>query len=232
MKLAILGDIHGNAHALDVVLKAAKKMQVDYLLVNGDLVGYYFMADEVLKLLEPWQKYIVRGNHEDMLIKARKDVNALPYIEKRYGSAIEETLRTLGEEQLDMLCELKHPLDLEMDGLKILLCHGTPWDNDVYVYPDAEQALLEKCALPEYDIVIMGHTHYPMIKKVANTQLVNPGSVGQPRNRKPGAHWALLDTDTKEITLHNEAYDASSLIADVKLRHPELPYLAEVLTRI
>lgn len=231
MKAAIIGDIHGNAYALRVVLDAAKMQGAECLLITGDLVGYYFNPKEVIELIATWKKYLVRGNHEDMLKEARKNADVLPEIERRYGSAISVALNTLDQTDLDMLCNLPHPLDLEVDGMRILLCHGTPWDNDVYVYPDAEEDLINKCAMQQYDVVILGHTHYPMLKQVGKTQLVNPGSVGQPRNRQPGAQWAMLDTDAREITLHNESYDLGPLLDDIKNRQPELPYLAEVLTR-
>lgn len=231
MKLGLLGDVHGNASALESVLDSAVSHATDMLLVTGDLVGYYFDAPQVVQLLAPWEKYVVRGNHEDMLCRARENPAALSEIEERYGSAIAVALETLSPNELDMLCNLPHPLDIEIDGMRILLCHGAPWDNDFYVYPDAADDILTKCAIQEFDIVVMGHTHYPMLKKVGKTQLINPGSVGQPRNRQPGAQWALLDTSTGEITLHNETYDIEPLLAEVKQRHPELPYLANVLTR-
>lgn len=231
MKICVLGDIHGNAYALSAVLDAAKKQEAECLLITGDLVGYYFMPNEVINLIRPWKKYIVRGNHEDMLLEARNNAAVLPEIEQRYGSAISVALNTLNQDDLDTLCNLPHPLDIEIDGMKILLCHGTPWDNDVYVYPDAKEDLISKCAMQEYDVVILGHTHYPMLKQVGKTQLINPGSVGQPRNRQPGAQWAMLDTDSRQITLHNKSYNLEPLLTDIKLRHPELPYLTDVLTR-
>lgn len=231
MKAAIIGDIHGNSYGLKAALEVASEQGAECLLITGDIVGYYFMLDEVIELLKPWKSYIVRGNHEDMLLEARSNASALPLIQQRYGNAIGEALETLSRDALDMLCSLPHPLDLDVGGMKILLCHGTPWDNDCYVYPDAPDDLVNKCAMQEYDVVILGHTHYPMLKQVGKTQLLNPGSVGQPRNRQPGAQWAMLDTDIGEITLHNEQYDIEPLLADIKLRHPELPYLADVLTR-
>jgi putative phosphoesterase len=231
VNICVLGDIHGNAHALKAALDAAKKQDCEVLLITGDLIGYYFMPNEVIELIKPWKKYIVRGNHEDMLVKARRNPDFLSEIEKKYGSAIKYTIDVLSQSDLDMLCNLPHPLDLKIDGIKILLCHGTPWDNDVYVYPDAKTEVIDKCAQQCYDIVILGHTHYPMLKLVGETQLLNPGSIGQPRNRQPGAQWALLNTTTKKIKLNNEVYDMSSILNDVSCRHPELPYLSEVLTR-
>lgn len=231
MKLGLLGDIHGNAYALQVVLASAASLGVKKLLVTGDLVGYYFSPEEVLKLIRPWDKHVVRGNHEDMLKAARGDSDFMKQVEVRYGTGLRIAIEQLSEQQLDDLCGLPHPLELDIEGCRILLCHGAPWDVDLYVYPDAEQELLERCAIQEFDLVVQGHTHYPMSYQIGKTLLVNPGSVGQPRNRKPGAHWALFDTESREVDLRCEAYDASLVIAESRHRHPEIPYLAEVLER-
>jgi len=231
MKLALLGDVHGNAAALRYVLAAASSSGVEALLITGDMVGYYFAPQEVLGLLQSWKKYVVRGNHEDMLAAARKDPGFLDRVDARYGTGLRTALEQLSEEQIDELCSLPHPLEMEIDGCRILLCHGAPWDNDCYVYPDAQPELLERCAVRKYDLVVQGHTHYPMQHRTGGTLVVNPGSVGQPRNRQPGAHWALFDTDTRNLEFHCEQYDSSKLVRECQQRHPELPYLAEVLTR-
>ena len=61
--------------------------------------------------------------------------------------------------------------------------------------------------------------------------MVNPGAVGQPRNRQPGAQWALLDTESQKIAHFCEQYDSSEVVMESKKRHPELPYLADVMVR-
>ena len=231
MKLALLGDIHGNHLALQVVLTAVSSSGAGKLLVTGDLVGYYFAPLKVLEMLQPWSRYVVRGNHEDMLNSARSNPEFLNQMDASYGTGLRIALEQLSEEQIDELCSLPHPLELMIDGCRILLCHGTPWDNNQYVYPDAQQTLLERCALQEFDLIVLGHTHFPMLHLVGRTQVVNPGSVGQPRNRKPGAQWALFDTATRSLEFHCEQYDASDLVQECQQRHPELPYLAEVLAR-
>ena len=231
MKLALLGDIHGNDRALAAVLDAALEANVDRLLITGDLVGYYFAPAKVLELLSKWVRDVVCGNHEVMLAASRTDPDYLATVETRYGSGVRIAIEQLDLKQLDELCALPHPLELEIDGLRILLCHGSPWDLDHYIYPDLGPELLVRCASGNYDLIVMGHTHYPMLKEIGKTLLVNPGSVGQPRNRKPGACWALFDTESRTIELRRERYDSSDLIRECQLRHPELPYLSEVLQR-
>jgi predicted phosphodiesterase len=204
---------------------------VEKLLVTGDLVGYYFAPLQVLKLLHSWDKHIVRGNHEDMLNTARFDPEFLVQVDTRYGTGLRTALEQLSKKQIDELCSFPHPLELVIDGCKILLCHGAPWDNDQYIYPDAEAVLLQRCAVQSFDLVVMGHTHYPMQQKIGKTLLVNAGSVGQPRNHQPGAHWAIFDTVSRNLEFHHEQYDSSQLVQECQQRHPELPYLAEVLIR-
>lgn len=227
----MLGDIHGNYYALKAVLDAARQNNAKRLLVTGDIVGYYFWPREVLALLAQWDSVVVRGNHEDMLAEAQRNISLIDNVEGKYGTGLRIAIEQLDTQQLDMLCSLPHPLELAVEGCRILLCHGSPWDISQYIYPDAEPEMLNRCAMQEYDLVVMGHTHYPKYLKIGRTLLVNPGSVGQPRNRQPGAHWALFDTESREISMRCEAYNAGPVIAESRRRHPDIPFLAEVLER-
>jgi len=231
VRLALLGDIHSNDAALAAVLRASSKAKVDKLLVTGDLVGYYFSPREVLHLLNDWDCYIVSGNHEVMLAHSRSNPDYLAEVSKRYGSGLQVALEQLDSQQLDRLCSLPHPLELNLDGVRILLCHGSPWDLNHYIYPDSAEGAMEIPESVEYDLIVMGHTHYSMLFDKAGCILVNPGSVGQPRDRIPGACWALFDTESRSVDLRREEYDSSELVHECQLRHPELPFLSEVLTR-
>ena len=232
MKIALLADIHANHLALNSVLNAASRSGVDSLLIAGDCVGYYFEPLQVLRMIQCWEYAAVRGNHEEMLACAVQDNDCLKTVTKRYGSGISEAINQLSRREIDTLCALPHPLELEIGGRNILLCHGAPDDVDCYLYPDSDLKELGSVSLTKYDLVVTGHTHYPMLKLLDdNTKLVNPGSVGQPRNRQPGAHWALYDTSNGDVSFRCESYDYSQLQIEAEKRHPELPYLAEVLGR-
>jgi putative phosphoesterase len=232
MRCALLADIHANSCALRAVLSAAKRQHVDTLIIAGDLVGYYFSPREVLGMLEPWSKFMVRGNHENMLYRSMNDTNELAAVTRRYGSGIELAIDQLSEVERKKLTKLPHPLAFELDGRNILLCHGAPSNIDSYIYPDSDLSNLKNYVPRNADLIVLGHTHYPMLSSLSEaTRLVNPGSVGQPRNGCPGAHWALYDTGNGEITLHCEEYDYAQLQQEARARHPELPYLAEVLSR-
>lgn len=232
MKFALLGDIHGNHYALESVIESALNKGVDKFLVTGDLVGYYFSPLKVLNLLNTLDASIVRGNHEEMLAAAINNSVFLNKIDKKYGPGIRIAIQELDEKQLSYLINLPHPLFLEFKDKKIILCHGSLNDINKYIYPDTEQVILDNIDIDEYDILVTGHTHYPMKKFINNNKIIiNPGSVGQPRNRKPGAHWALLDTTTNDISFHCENYDFMKLIQECRKFAPNLSYLENVLTR-
>lgn len=229
MKLALLGDIHGNHLALQAILTEAKASGVETLLITGDLVGYYHYPLQVLELLSPWHTYIVRGNHEDMLKAARTDPEFLTQVDSRYGIGLRTAIEQLDKKQLDTLCELPHPLELIIDECRILLCHGSPRNINQYIYPDAKQELLDSLASLDFDLIVLGHTHYSMCHKIEGTHIVNPGSVGQPRNGQLGAHWVLFDTVSRSFDFRQEEYDSSVLVEECQVRQPGVPYLADVL---
>lgn len=234
MKILVLSDIHGNATALEAVLAAAARAGAERILNAGDLVGYYPQPGRVLSLLADWPMDCVRGNHEDMLRRARQDPAFLSACTARYGHGLSRALTDLSTDQIDWLCNLPATLCLDLDGLRLRLAHGTPQDTDAYLYPDADQESLAKaeadCSLDE-SLLILGHTHYQHLWTRPLRRILNPGSVGQPRDRRPGAAWALLDTATGAIDLRREAYDSLPVVTEAQRLDPDLPYLWTVLER-
>lgn len=231
MLLGLIGDIHGNKEALKAVLNSMLDFKIAKVLVTGDIIGYYFQPKAVIELLFGRTCICARGNHEEMLKRARHNPQELDSIESRYGCGIRLALETLSENQLDQIETIPSTIPLKIGGCKILLCHGTPLSSENYLYPDAPKNVLAKYKSLPYDFVIMGHTHYPMDVKVGSVRLINPGSVGQPRTKEKGAAWAILDTKTREVIFRSESYDATSLINECRIRHPGIPYLAEVLCK-
>ena len=231
MRIGLLGDIHGNYLALRAVLDSARTKKVSRLLLTGDFIGYYFEPAKVLRLLSDWNYVAVRGNHEEMLRAARGDPDKLCAITGKYGSGIEIALSQLNQEEIQYLCDLPHPLKTKVDGVSVLLCHGSPLDVDQYIYPDSDISCLSQFADGEHDLLVLGHTHYPMQRELGKMRIVNPGSVGQPRDRRPGAAWAIFDTTQSSVSFHREEYDVAALFKECSRRHPELPYLARVLNR-
>ena len=101
---------------------------------------------------------------------------------------------------IKFLKSLKYQKKLQINGKKILLAHGAPWKNNFYFYPNIKKKWFNKISKYKYDIIILGHTHIPMNKSLINkTKLLNPGSIGQPRDGSCGASWMMIDFKNMEI---------------------------------
>ena len=232
MKLAILSDIHANPDALSVVLKAALQAGAEKLLLCGDYVGYYYAPAETWAALSAWPYIAIRGNHEVMLARAATDTDYRSELKQRYGSGIDYALAALTDAALEYLISLPDRHEFRQDGRRYLMCHGSPWDPDLYLYPDTQIPADQAAWAMQYDMVFLGHTHYQMLRQHEQCWLVNPGSVGQPRDRRPGANWALHDTITGTTELRHETYDCCDLQQIARQVDPHYAYLAEVLSRI
>lgn len=230
MKFALLADIHANADALESVLHEARAASVEQLIVAGDIVGYYYDAGATLRLLDTFPWIGVRGNHEEMLRKWSASIDR-ESIAKKYGSGLSHALEQLLPNDIDRLLSLPHPAQLVRDGKRIFVCHGAPWDIDQYIYPDTDMDTRRRLMEIGSDLIVFGHTHYPVVWRNGATIVVNPGSVGQQRNGEPGAAWCLWDSETHEVELRKTPYDVRRIEHDASTFDPHLPYLAEILHR-
>ena len=122
---------------------------------------------------------------------------------------------------------------INVDDKQVILCHGSPWNRDVYIYPDADNETIKNMITynSDFDVLIYGHTHYPVLWEQGNKKIINPGSIGQPRDRKPGASWALWDTVTNNVEFLRERYDVNPVIEMCKKFDPDVRYLVDVLVR-
>lgn len=231
MKIAVISDIHGNYDALVEVLKKAKKEKVEHLLVLGDIVGYYYHPDKILHLLSEWNFDIIKGNHENILEDLIADQKLGESIRLKYGSGHQEAINKLTNQQLNFLSGLPETKSLQINEMSILMCHGSPWSNDFYIYPDCENETLLKCDSKEHDFVLIGHSHYAFIVKNANSILINPGSVGQSRQTGGMASWAIINTINGCFQLLTTDYNVEKLLNEVEEKDADIKYLAEILKR-
>ena len=231
MKIAVISDVHGNCDALIEVLKKAKKEKVEHLLVLGDLVGYYYHPDKVLKLLSEWSFDLVKGNHEMILEDLIANPTLGTSIRSKYGSGHQEAIDKLTNQQLDFLRGLPETKSMRFSDITILMCHGSPWSNDHYVYPDSDYETILKCDSKEHDFVLIGHSHYAFAIKNANSILLNPGSVGQSRQMGGKASWAIINTKNGSFQLLTTDYEVEKLMSEVEEKDADIKYLAEILIR-
>lgn len=231
MKIAVISDIHGNYDALVAVLKKAKKEHVEHLLILGDIVGYYYHPDKILELISEWSYDIIKGNHEKILEDLIANPGLAASILLKYGSGHQEALNKLTEEQLSFLRGLPETKSVQFDNISLLMCHGSPWSNDYYIYPDCEKEILSKCDSKEHDFVLIGHSHYAFTIKTENSILINPGSVGQSRQAGGKATWCIINTENSCIQMLSTDYNTENLLKDIAKKDQDIEYLTKVLIR-
>ena len=186
-KIAVLSDIHGNLDALKAVLADGQVQGVQRLFICGDITGYYYDTAAVWQTLMAWDAVMCCGNHEAILADWVAGVGR-DDITRRYGSSYRIAAETMSQKDMGSLLSLSHPVEVVDDNVRFLLTHGAPWDEDVYLYPDMTEEHRERLSgyADRYDVVLMGHTHYPLAFEQDNFLVLNAGSVGQPRSGKPG----------------------------------------------
>jgi predicted phosphodiesterase len=221
MRIAVLSDIHANLVALDAVLDSIGP--VDALWHLGDVVGYGPEPDAVVDRLRDAGARGVRGNHDAAAIGGRE----IDYFNPDAKRAMEWTRGVIRPETIAWLTALPERLT---DG-DFLLVHGSPRDP-IWEYVTSAAIARENLAVAETPHVLHGHTHVAVAFRDDGDRtqtlvprdgatlplddgraMVNPGSVGQPRDGNPDASWLVLDTDRHECTWHRVAYDIESVQA-------------------
>ncbi len=210
MRTLIISDIHSNLEALDAALEVASW---DRVWVLGDLVGYGASPNEVVERISKLKPTLqVRGNHD----KVCAGIEEPDSFSELAREAAFWTRRHLSHASLSYLRDLpKGPLT---EG-QVLLCHGSPRDEDEYLIADT-QVWSQMDALG-FSLCLFGHTHVPMLYRTAdgtrNTQylqdsteislepgsryFLNPGSIGQPRDGDPRGCFAILDSENEQIEI-------------------------------
>jgi len=236
MRYLVLTDIHANLEALDTCLADAESRGYDRTLVLGDLVGYGGDPNAVITRVQRLAPHaIVRGNHDKVScgIEQADGFNAVARGAARW------TLEVLTPENRAWLAALpKGPH--QVDDL-VEICHGAPFDEDSYIFDELDAARALKASTRP--LCLFGHTHYPAVfemgedgldsmgptdsahSRVALVEgsklLINPGSVGQPRDGDPRAAYAIVDEVTRRVELFRLRYPVEA--AQAKIVRAGLP---------
>ena len=232
MKLLILSDIHANWPALSAVLQA--EPQHDDILCLGDLVDYGPHPLECVQwaLNRLPSKMLIQGNHDWSVSRNLDAQCSMAY--KHLATVTQKmTLARLPEAELHFLSSLWPQQGFELDGNFCFACHATPSES-LFKYLTADAPATEwrrevECAgHPAF--LFVGHTHLPMFEEVDGTIIVNPGSVGQPKDGDPRASYAVLEDG--DVTIKRITYDVEATIRAYEktpLKQEDVAVLAEVL---
>ena len=235
MRYLIQSDLHGNWEALEAILGAAAG-RYEQAICCGDLVGYGADPNSVVEWVRDHCAVVVRGNHD----RACTGQDDLEWFNPVARAAAIWTQRNLTPENLAYTRDLpKGPI--AVGGFQVV--HGSPYDEDEYVLAadEAEQAF----GYIQSHLVFFGHTHvqggfiwnHSRVETIARISghsagesitidpecayLINPGSVGQPRDGDPRAAYVLYDSDTRLLSYRRSEYDVAT--AQKKIRDAGLP---------
>ena len=231
MKVAIISDIHANHLALEAVVNEFNKYNVEFILVAGDLIGYYYWPNKVIDLIMADNRFhCIRGNHERMLKEALENQSVLLKYRKKYGSGFDVCIDLLNDKQMNWLLALPETLSLKIGDSDFFISHGSMSSDDEYIYQDTSLQKL-KANYSKKKFTIFGNTHYPFIHNYNRKFLINPGSIGQPRDLSSMASYVILDLETDVIQFKRKKFEINQIIEKVKKYDPDMLYLQNVLRR-
>lgn len=235
MRYLVLSDIHANLEALDTVIAVTRSMAYDRVLVLGDLVGYGADPNAVVERVRELEPFaVIRGNH-DKVGAGLEPSDAFNAVAR---TAIRWTYEALTDDNRDWLADL--PAGPAAIDELLEICHGTPYDEDAYVFDEADAVRAMQAASRR--LCLFGHTHVQVGYRLAQASLtletadtkrplhiaigdghylINPGSVGQPRDGDPRAGFAVYDAGAKVVEIHRAAYPVER--TQTRIREAGLP---------
>ena len=227
-RLAAISDIHGNATALEAVLKEIARERPDAVLIAGDLVlngPEPALVIDVLRSLPPATTLIVAGNTD--IAAADFDYGAAyPWMQDGVPDAIvaaaEWAHDALGEERVDWLRRL--PTERRWradDDTLVLACHASPGSQTAGFDQELDpNVTLERVSRTDARVIVCGHTHIPEIRDLGWKLIVNDGSAGYVFDGDPTASWALIDLEDGEVRaeIRRTAFDALSVANAISAR--------------
>lgn len=238
MRYLILSDMHANWDAFEAVLRRARRKRFDAVLVLGDLVGYGAAPNQVVEAVRNFapKLHTVRGNHDKVVarIDGGQNFNQTALIAARW------TTERMTAANLRYVRQLPQgPLQVEED---LAICHGSPLDEDCYVFSDIDA--FQIFAAFSVPVTFFGHTHIPSLFSLEGRRLgvqalrgesgaiqlepdgrylINPGSIGQPRDRDPRAAYMTYDSERLLVRWYRIPYPIDR--AQSRIRKAGLPTL-------
>jgi len=222
----VLSDVHGNAAALEAIAAAEPH---DAVICLGDIMGYGPEPAACTRWMRERATLAVQGNHDRAFGE-----RVPPRCSQRFRWLSEATApiatAQLTECDRRYLASLPHWAYLEMCGARYMFVHATPRDP-LYEYlgPDSAAWAVQLTGI-DADVVVVGHTHLQFDITVGNARVVNPGSVGQPKDGDPRAAYAVIEDGV--MSLHRVSYPVERTVEALHshgLADPALAELASLL---
>jgi len=212
--MAIFSYIHGNLEALNAVVKDIKSIpDIDRIVCLGDIIGYYPHPIECIKIVREMCDIVIQGNHDDAVVSPNFDIESKSFNDVALSSlkyTRDLLLKSDNIDKYNFLKELPPSKKLNICKKKVLFVHGTPdekWEYFLYPYwlnaPLDEQKIKLNEWLKQWDLIAMGHTHWAFQYEDWGRMVINPGSIGQPRDDNPKSSYAIVEVTKTRIKAQN-----------------------------
>ncbi|MCW3099866.1 MAG: phosphodiesterase, family [Chthonomonadaceae bacterium] len=237
-RFAIFSDIHANLPAMETVAAHIKTGGYDGVYCLGDIGGYASQPNEVQAAIEAMGCPAILGNYDEGVGFNKGDCGCLylkPFDIEMSNISFLWTREHTTDANKAWLRAMPREIRMEVEGRKVLLCHGSPKSNTEYLFENRSDGYLRQFTAggkfgAQADLIVFGHTHVPYYRTVDGVDFVNTGSVGRPKDGDPRAGYAVLTIDggalgVEQIRLAYDVEAACSRLVAAGL--PE--YFAEYL---
>lgn len=210
MKIVIVSDIHANLAALE----SLPERDFDQLWCLGDLVDYGPKPHEVVQWVKRTAAITVRGNHDHAAGFSADPRCSLPF-KRLAAETLSYTQKVCTEDDIRFLRSLPIQREAEVQSTLFYLVHATLTDPLFGYCPEHSERWQEEAESIDADVLLVGHTHTPFVRKVGKTTIVNPGSLGQPKTGRPLACYALWEDG--RISLKEYPYPIEETIRQIRM---------------
>lgn len=222
MRIAVISDIHGNLQALTKSLSIIRNLRVDKIYCLGDIVGYGANPNECVELVRQYADHTVLGNHDHAVLFP----DYARYLPSDGKTVALWTAKILSSENREYLMNLKYRVETDI----CTLVHASPDKPEHWNYINSLEEAGNQFEHFDKTICFAGHTHIPFICRddlqsfkfdKEGRYLINPGSIGQPRDGRSQLSFGFLDTDAREYKNFRFSYDIDG--AAEAIRKSKLP---------
>lgn len=239
-RYAIFSDIHANLPAMQVVRDQIESQNFDGIYCLGDIGGYASEPNETQAEIMAMGCPTILGNYDEGVGFERGDCGCLytkPFDIEMSNTSFLWTREHTSDENKVWLRALPREIRFEVQGRRVLLCHGSPRETTEYLFENRSDGYLRQFtpdgkADAQADIILFGHTHVPYHRVVDGVHFINTGSVGRPKDGDPRAGYAVLSVSADDISVEQIRLEYDVEVAAKRLIEAGFPdYFAGYLRK-
>ncbi|MFG6147836.1 metallophosphoesterase family protein [Halobacillus sp. B23F22_1] len=234
MRLAFIADIHGNARALESVIKDIKERNVDQLFVLGDLAYRGPEPQRSVELVQELDAKVIKGNADDWIVRGVQEGEVPDDVIEGMNEEKDWSCSNMTSDAIKYLDNLEEEINEDFEGVHIHGFHATPEDLFEVVLPtETEETMKERLMGNDIaDIYVYGHIHKPYVRHIDGKIIINTGSVGLPFDGLAQPSYAIVDIEDGGVqtSIIRTSYDLEEVVEGVKSSdYPEKDLLSKLL---